>query len=878
MATTPAVKPAPFNPTRRRRYGSDVGAIVAVARAGVRPRLVALAGLALLVAIGVGVSLGAYEAATRTERAYPTYLREADVSELVVNPSLSTDRAEELIASTPGVLDYRTDDLLAATFDDGEPRTQSEVDSVLTQVRMSSDGRYADQDRPVVHEGRMLRPGRREAFLSREAAEAFGVSVGGELPIAFWRNSYNTPGIGAAQADLVEPIGHASARVVGIGVLPDEVLVDELYPRQRVLLTPEVGAPFTCTLRSVDPDDDRTLEQLFTAIVPDNCALSYRYFSLRVAGGDGRVAAVVDALTATFAEENTRIPAVLREQDVGYVVIPSATRDQRERVERSIRPAVTALRSFALAAALATVVVATLGALRIARRDQAHVGIWRSLGMTRQPRLLAVGLPLGGAVVVGTAAAVVVGLAVSGLSPVGSVGALEPATRIGLAGDVLAVVLGVSGTLLLAGVALAAAAVVRARPRPAASRLSLWSRATQLLEPFRGLGVRAATNGAGASAVVLGSIVAVGVVLAGLVFSSSLSGLVGKPERYGWPYDAAVMVGFGYGGAVPEAIGPSLDRPEVVRWGLAGLGSVTIDGETIPGVAARERFGSMPLPVIDGRLPAAADEIAVGAQTAAELGIDIGDEVAIANSFGERDATVTGTVVLPPVGPFESDRAATGTGALLSEPFFRALVAASEEANGLQPGSFDATGLGSFVAIDLVDGVDPAEFLASIDEELLTWDRNGFVSPTYPDPVRPAAIADIAGMRRLPLALGAFFAATMAGGFAISIAVATRARRRELAILGALGCSPRQLAASVRWHALTVAGIALLVGTPIGIAGGRTLYRAFAVDLGVVPHIAISVTWTVAVVAAVLAVGLLASAGPARAAARPASPALLRAE
>jgi ABC-type lipoprotein release transport system permease subunit len=182
------------------------------------------------------------------------------------------------------------------------------------------------------------------------------------------------------------------------------------------------------------------------------------------------------------------------------------------------------------------------------------------------------------------------------------------------------------------------------------------------------------------------------------------------------------------------------------------------------------------------------------------------------------------------------------------------------------------------VAIDLADEVDAAAFLASIDEELLSWDRNGFVSPTYPEPVRPAAIADVAGMRRLPLALGAFFAMTMAGGFAISIAVATRARRRELAILGALGCSPRQRAASVRWHALTVAVIALLVGIPLGIAVGRTLYRAFAVDLGVVPHVAIPVMWTAAVAAAALAVGLLASAGPARAAARPASPILLRAE
>jgi putative ABC transport system permease protein len=108
--------------------------------------------------------------------------------------------------------------------------------------------------------------------------------------------------------------------------------------------------------------------------------------------------------------------------------------------------------------------------------------------------------------------------------------------------------------------------------------------------------------------------------------------------------------------------------------------------------------------------------------------------------------------------------------------------------------------------------------------------------------------------------------------------VATRARRGELGVLAALGCSPRQLAASVRWHALTVAGLALLVGTPLGIAAGRTLYRAFAVDLGVVPDVAIPVGWAVVVAVLTLVIGLLASAAPARAAARPPASTMLRSE
>jgi hypothetical protein len=137
-----------------------VAVALGLARDAARRRVGALAGLTLLVAIGLGVALTSFEIAARTDRAYDRYLRRANVAELVVNPSLSSDRAAEIIASTPGVESFATDDLMVATFDEGTPRTQSVVDSGTVQLRASTDGRYISQDRPVVHEGRMLRSGR----------------------------------------------------------------------------------------------------------------------------------------------------------------------------------------------------------------------------------------------------------------------------------------------------------------------------------------------------------------------------------------------------------------------------------------------------------------------------------------------------------------------------------------------------------------------------------------------------------------------------------------------------------------------------------------------------------------------------------------------
>ncbi|MEO5840732.1 MAG: hypothetical protein ABIQ73_16630 [Acidimicrobiales bacterium] len=198
----------------------------------VRQRLGALVGLALLLAVGLGGSIAAFTAAWRTDHAYPDYLDRNEVNELVVNPSVLTDRAIEVIVSTPGVVRVASDSMLTATVDAGAPRTRSQIDSRATQVRASTDGRYVDVDRPVVHAGRMIRSGA-EAFVSLEAAHDFGVEVGDEIPLSFWMSSYSDAREHDS-AETVEPIGTVAVTVVGIGAFADEVLVDGLYPRQRI--------------------------------------------------------------------------------------------------------------------------------------------------------------------------------------------------------------------------------------------------------------------------------------------------------------------------------------------------------------------------------------------------------------------------------------------------------------------------------------------------------------------------------------------------------------------------------------------------------------------------------------------------------------------
>ena len=140
----------------------------------------------------------------------------------------------------------------------------------------------------------MLRRGGAEVFLNRHAADELGLDVGDEITLAFYRPSFtiglNAPEFGPARDDVVEPIGRSTARVVGIGTLATDVLPDDLYPQSVMLISPEVGEQFTCTFNPIDADADLTIQEHLLATFPADCALSYRYFSLQIAGGDDAVA------------------------------------------------------------------------------------------------------------------------------------------------------------------------------------------------------------------------------------------------------------------------------------------------------------------------------------------------------------------------------------------------------------------------------------------------------------------------------------------------------------------------------------------------------------------------------------------------------------
>src|SRR4051794_26804533 len=74
-----------------------MAAVRVLARHGFRSHRLSLLAIAVVMAAGAGAGLTSIELAHRTDRAYREYRRQADVAELVVNPSLVTDRIGGLV-------------------------------------------------------------------------------------------------------------------------------------------------------------------------------------------------------------------------------------------------------------------------------------------------------------------------------------------------------------------------------------------------------------------------------------------------------------------------------------------------------------------------------------------------------------------------------------------------------------------------------------------------------------------------------------------------------------------------------------------------------------------------------------------------------------
>ena len=247
---------------------------------------------------------------------------------------------DEAIRGFDGVETVRVDTLLFASVAVTEPTRIAEAvrRGPWLQVRGSMDGRYVDVDRPAVSEGRVP-SGEQEVFVSSDYhAELERIldrplAVGDQIDVAFF-----WAGVLDVEVDpeaMIEPLGVESLRISGFGLLPNEVLPEELFPRQQLIVSEDVTARYWC-LESLG--DATTYDEIVRQVIPEDCSGPYEYYSLTLQDGVDGAASIRRQFDEAVDPLNQEMPPELNEMGIGYYYISQERSDLDAAVRETIRP------------------------------------------------------------------------------------------------------------------------------------------------------------------------------------------------------------------------------------------------------------------------------------------------------------------------------------------------------------------------------------------------------------------------------------------------------------------------------------------------------------------------------------------------------------
>jgi hypothetical protein len=797
-----------------------MGAIRYVAGREVRSSWRTIAALTVLVAVGGAVVLTLTAGARRADTAYQRFRDETRASDVSVAPSEFDAEVFDAIERLPQVAGSTRPE-----FPFVVPAGSGLYPYLEFLAYAQAEERGAPVDVPRVLEGRMPRSDRADeiAIIERFAREA-DVEVGDTVRF----ESYEPEQFEAlfSSGDAGAPSGpRMSATVTGIIDAPDFVSEREANFLPRAFLTPA-----------------------FLERYRDSVGIYPGGMTLRLKHGARDVPAFTRAVRA------------LLPNDPALEIQP--TTDVSRRIDESIRVLVVALALCAASAALAALVAVGFAISRHVSRAPTDLVTMCSLGMTARERIAASVVAMLPVALGGAALSVVLAFVASPLMPVGIARDAEPDR--GLSFDPL--VLGV-GFLVVALATIALVALTAWRAGTFAARAEHGElpshsprrlrRATPIGAPVaRPLGVRMALEpGRGATAVPVRS-AAVGAVLGviGLVgtvvFATSLSATLDRPARYGFPWDA-VVAGF-EGDRADELLSALEDDRRVRALGVLDTGVAIVGQRDVNALAFHAARGQSGPTILAGRAVRTDDDIVLGAGTARELDVDVGNTVTVGPEGRRHRLAVVGLAALPVL----DDRSGVDIGAIMSPRRLRSVA---------PPDS-----LNHDVLVRWQAGVD----VDTANRRLARTADTEVVGAR-----RPAELVNLERVRALPWALAAFLAVVALLAVVHAAISTVRRRLRDLAVLRALGLVDRQLSALVRWQAATFAAIGLVLGIPIGLVAGRFVWHEVATSIGVDATAATPLLPMLLIALAVVAVALIVAAVPARYArrARPAAPLAVRA-
>jgi hypothetical protein len=790
--------------------------------------------LSLLIALLGGLAIGSIAAARRTESSYPTFLAQTNPSDMDIDLGPYNPALLEKIRHLPQV--KAIESYVAPNLAPVSPTGRiapSGFQSGL-QVESSINGLYFNQDKITILRGRMADPSRAdEVVVDQFAAQLYGYHVGQILRYGIFTNAQ----IGASQFPTTPAHRIIHLRIVGIGVYNDEVVQDEVDKIPKLLTTPALA------------------HQILS------CCATYAWSGVVLRGGASEVP-LVEREYLRFLPANAPY----------YFHVTSVIDTE---AEQAVKPESVALGAFGIIAALTALIIAGLAISRQLQLDVADREVMRSIGadpaMTTSDGLIGIAL----AVVVGSLLAGVVAV---GLSPIafGPVRIVEPSS--GLSFDWTAIGFGVLGLVLILA-ALTAAFALRGAPHRTGGRqgrVRPRRKRTRLPAPLS-VGTRfALDSGRGRSTVpvrsaMVGVALAVTVVSTALIFGDSLTTLVSHPPLYGWNWGYMLESNAGYGD-IPQAQATHLfgNDPDVADWTGIYFDSLLFDGKAVPVIGGSPRATVAPR-LLAGHEVDNAHEVVLGPATLAQLHKQLGDTVRVASPAKTETLKIVGVASMPTLGIGFGLHLSIGSGAVVN---YNLIPISALNIQGLPLSGPNA------ILVRLNPRVSPAiarRSLARITDSLNTLEHGSVGIMVFND-LLPAEIINYKSMGSIPTFLAVGLAAGAVFALGLTLVTSVRRRRRDLALLKALGFTRRQLALTVGWQSTVTAAIGTAIGLPIGIALGRSLWDLFAHEIYVVPASTLPVVALVFVALGAMALANLAAVAPGRVASHTPVAVLLRTE
>ena len=520
---------------------------------------------------------------------------------------------------------------------------------------------------------------------------------------------------------------------------------------------------------------------------------------------------------------------------------------------------------FALAVLIGGGVLVGQALARAVNAGAADLGTWRALGADRKTAIRAMVLPATITAAVGVVVGAGVAIALSPRFPISEARRYD--LDIGFHADWVVLVVAAAATLVtVLGIAIISALWTTSGRRVAnASPSTAGKWATQAgLPPALAIGSRLAVEpGRGRRAVpvrsaLVGAIVGMLGVVGCFTFRAGLTNASQDPQRSGIVWNYVVASGEGPVSAKDVSY-ITHDRAVGSVMHATWVRNVPIKGVTTPTWAIDTLKGNISPVMLTGRAPTSADEIAFGPGTLHDLGLRIGDRVAVGNTKGHT-AKVVGVALVPASSHTDYDQSALMTVA--------GLRAAVGPVSKLDPNVFE-----DYLLVKWAKGAN----VAAAEHGLAAGEKN---SSTFQSAraTLPTAVTSLGGLRSLPLALGMFFALLATATVAHALVTTVRRRRQELAVLRSIGFTRRQTRAAIAWQATLIALVGVVVGVPLGIISGRLVWRWLAHNFPVVYVPPLALVAVVLVLPAAVVVANLLAAWPARSAARIRPAEALRAE